>query len=137
MVNAEAVRPLRREVLKPKRKTSGPEWPGDDDPRTLHLVMKKGKQTLAAISVAHELRADLGSEVWRVRGPVVREDNRRQSNGRKLMEAVQAVVEKRGGGLWTRVPIEALPFYSALGFKAAADGGKGSDDLVLTWRPKP
>ena len=137
MVHVCEVRPLRREVLLPESAGQGPPWPGDEDSRTLHLVIKDGKRTLAAVSLVHEPRAELGSEVWRIRGPLVVDGRRREGLGSQLAKAVQAVVEKRGGGLWARLPLVALPFFSALGFKSLPDDGAGDDDLLMCWRPKP
>lgn len=137
LVDVATVRPLRGAVLGAGRSKSGPPWPGDDDARTLHFAMREGKQAVATASLAHELRGAVGSEVWRLRGPLVLADKRRKGHGRRLTQAAQAVAQKRGGGLWTVVPLESLPFFSTLGFRASTDKGRGKEDLVLIWHPRP
>lgn len=136
IVDVDAVRSVRRAVLETKA-ARGPTWPGDDDDRTLHFVIKEGRKAVAGASLAHEVRGELGSEVWRLRGPFVLAEKRRKGHGRRLAQAVQAVVERRGGGLWALVPLASLPFFSPLGFRAQADGGRGGDDLLLCWHAKP
>lgn len=132
LVNADEVRPLREALL-----GDGSPWPGEDEARSMHLAIKDKKRLVAAALLLHEPRADLGSEVWRLCGPLVLESDRRQGHGRRVAQALQAVAEQRGGGVWTSVPLAQLAFYSSLGFKALADDGKGADDMVLSWRPKP
>lgn len=140
LVKADDVRPLRREVLRPGQPDEASTYAGDDDSRTLHAVFKDDATTVGVVSLLHDPRGDVGSEVWRVRGMAVLPDRRREGLGTRLMSTVQAVVEKRGGGLWANVRLSAIPFYSARGFLAVSDefevDGVGTH-VVMTWTPKP
>lgn len=140
LVKAEDVRPLRREVLRPGKAAKSSEYEGDDDSRTLHMVFKDGKTIVGTVSVFHDPRDDLESEVWRVRGMAVVGDRQRQGIGARLLSAVKAVVEKRGGGAWANVRLSALPFYSAQGFLVDSNEFKVpglGPHVVMIWRPKP
>ena len=136
LVDAESVRPVRRAVLAPDGGRVRLTWPGDADERAMHFGVRDGEQLVAAATLVHEQVGELGSEVWRARGPFVLETQRRQGYGRRLLQALQAVAEKRGGGLWVRAPISALAFFSSQGFKAGSDAGSGDEDLLLVWHPK-
>jgi GNAT superfamily N-acetyltransferase len=139
MLDALAVMPVRQAVLAPDAKSAPKRlfWDGDDEPRSMHLAVRDGKALVAAVSLFHDPVGEVGSEVWHVRGPLVVETQRRKGHARRLLQAVQAVVEKRGGGLWTRVPLPSLPFYSGEGFTASSDSGKGAEEMLLVWHPKP
>jgi GNAT superfamily N-acetyltransferase len=137
---AEECRPLRRAVLRPHQGPEACVYEGDDDTRTLHLLAKEGKQVLGVISVYHDPRGEVGSEVWRIRGLAVDPEHRGQGLGRMLLAAVQAVVEKRGGGLWANVREGAVDFYAAHGFERQGGPFEVPDlgpHLVMTWRPAP
>lgn len=143
MVKAEEVRPLREQILRPGRPKKESVYPGDDEPRTLHLVLKEKKTVLGGVSLFHDPRGDAGArgtpgcEVWRVRGMAVIPERRREGLGRRLGQAVQAVVEKRGGGVWANVRTDARPFYEALGWVAEGETFvlKGiGEHVLMTWR---
>jgi GNAT superfamily N-acetyltransferase len=140
LVKAADVRPLRREVLRPGQPDDASTYEGDDESRTLHAVFKDGATIVGVVSLFHDPIGDVGSEVWRVRGMAVHPDRQRQGFGTRLMSAVQAVVEKRGGGVWANVRLDALAFYSARGFVVVSDEfeleGAGTS-VVMTWSPKP
>ncbi len=150
LVRAAECRPVRRAVLRPAASEADCAFPGDDDERTLHFAVKQGRKVLGVLTLLHEERAGLGSEVWRVRGPAVAEGARRNGVGRQLLLAAQAVAEKRGGGAWCRVPEASMPFFAAHGFRdhvaddaldgdgedaTAGDGVEGA--RLMTWRPVP
>lgn len=140
LVKAVDVRPLRGEVLRPGKAAKASVYEGDDDSRTMHAVFKNGEAIICAVSLFHDPRGDVGSEVWRVRGMAVSPEWQRQGFGARLLSAVKAVAEKRGGGVWANVRLPALPFYTAQGFRVDSDEfqirGIGPH-VVMIWHPKP
>ncbi|MFT7464961.1 MAG: putative N-acetyltransferase YhbS [Pseudohongiellaceae bacterium] len=140
LVKAEDVRPLRRQVLRPGKAAKSSEYEGDDDSRTMHAVFKDEKTIVGAVSLFHDPRGDVESEVWRVRGMAVLPERQGEGIGGRLLGAVKAVAEKRGGGVWANVRMTALPFYSAQGFKVDSNEFKIpglGEHVVMIWRPKP
>lgn len=140
LVKAADCRPLRHEVLRPEQPVEACEYPDDDLDTSVHLAVKDGKRTVGVLSMYRHERDGLGSEVWRVRGMAVPEDERRKGHGRQLLLAAQAVAEKRGGGMWCNARSTAAPFYQAFGFEVLGDEfeieGIGPH-VIMTWRPQP
>ena len=140
LVKAVACRPLRHDVLGPHQPAEACVYADDDLDTSLHLAIKKGKATVGVLSMYRHERDGLGSEVWRVRGMAVPEDERRKGHGRQLLLAAQAVAEKRGGGMWCNARSSAAPFYEAFGFRALGEpfaiDGLG-EHVIMSWRPKP
>ncbi|MCB9898720.1 MAG: GNAT family N-acetyltransferase [Planctomycetes bacterium] len=139
LVKAADCRPLRAEVLHPGRDAAACVYDDDDDERTLHFAVKKGKRVLGVLTLRHDERDGLGSEVWRVWGVAVSGSARRQGLGRQLLLAAMAVAERRGGGVWCQAPDESSAFFEAHGFRALRPPETGDDGVprvTLTWKPK-
>jgi len=153
LVTPEECRPLRLAVLHPGAAATAALYPNDDDERSTHYCMKKGKQVLACISLLHEPLGEIGSEMWRVRGLAVRPEQQRSGLGSTLLETAKAIAGKRGGGAWALVDAAAAPFFEAHGFRqqaglpgAALDAPGASavrsgpprrdDERLMTWRAR-
>lgn len=142
LTGPDECRPLREAVLRPGQPRSRSIYPGDDDERAVHFTMKQGKRVLGAVTLLHAPRAGIGSETWRIRGMAVLPEHQGEGLGTTLMRAVQAVAEKRGGGIWANVRMPAVGFYAAHGFQALGEeqdghGKGGQPHQVMTWHPAP
>ncbi|MED5330359.1 MAG: GNAT family N-acetyltransferase [Planctomycetota bacterium] len=139
LVDSEVVRPLRGEVLRPGQELSESIYPQDDDPSTTHFAMKEDEEIIGVVSLLPEIRSG-GMERWRVRGMAVRPDRQREGLGSILMRGVQAIAQKRGGGMWMNVRTTAESFYSGHGcqvegepFEGDLIGSLGSHILMVWW----
>lgn len=138
LVPPEECLPVRCEVLRPGLPEEQSVYAEDSDERSTHYAVKKGKQTLGVISLLHDQRGGVGSEMWRIRGLAVREEHRKQGHGGKLIEMAKAIAGRRGGGVWANVRTTAQDFYAAHGFVPEGEvfdlPGIGPH-VVMTWRP--
>lgn len=140
LLKAEDCIPLRREVLRPGRPAKESSYPQDENERSTHYGIRQRNKTLAVISMLHDPRGEIGSEMWRIRGMAVLPEHQRKGHGAMLLKTIQAIVTKRGGGLWANVRTGVAPFYAAHGFSAEGEEFdlKGiGPHVVMTWRPKP
>jgi len=140
LVKAEDCLPLRQSVLRPGLPEKESVYPNDNNDRSTHYAMRHRKQTLGVISMLHEPRGDVGSEMYRIRGLAVLPEHQRQGLGTTLLKTIQTIATKRGGGLWANVRESAVPFYARAGFVAEGEEfdlkGIGAHRL-MTWRPAP
>ena len=142
LVDAEAVRPLRQEVLRPGQPPENSVYPQDADSRTMHAAVRleDGGEIVAVGTLLPDPRDkdDAASEVWRIRGMAVDPDRRRMGFGAQVLKMLQAVVQARGGGVWANVRTPAREFYAAHGFEAHGEEyelpGIGPH-VLMTWRP--
>jgi GNAT superfamily N-acetyltransferase len=140
LLKAEDCVPLRREVLRPRRPKKESLYPQDDDDRSTHYGVRQRDKTLGVISMLHDQRGGIGSEMWRIRGMAVLADEQRKGYGGMLLKTIQAIATKRGGGLWANVRTGVVEYYRSHGFSEEGDvfDLKGiGPHVVMTWRPKP
>ncbi len=143
LVDAEACRPLRSQILRPGRPAEENVYPLDDDPRAVHFAMKRGKAVLGVGSVFPDPRPD-GPEQWRIRGMAVLDEERGKGLGAILLKGLLAIAGNRGGGLWCHARTDVEPFYARFGLVRDGDEfdlpGIGRH-VVMTWQapdmPRP
>jgi GNAT superfamily N-acetyltransferase len=143
LVKAADCLPLRERILRPGQPPSAYAYAQDGDPRALHFGLRAGKALVGVASLLPEARGPgspggAGPETWRLRGMAVEADRRGHGLGRMLLQAVQAVVQQRGGGLWFTARVPVRPFYERFG--CAAEGGVfdlpgGGPHVLMTWHP--
>lgn len=140
VVDAEACRPLREEVLRPGQPPQAIRYETDEEPRALHLAAKEDEQVLGVATLLPEGHPRDGREVWRLRGMAVRPDQRGKGLGKMLLLALQAVAKQRGGGLWCTARTNVEDFYRHFGFQREGEEfeveGAGPH-VLMTWNPPP
>ncbi len=99
------------------------EVPGDEHPRTRHLGAFRKGALLGVVSVYSQSRpAMLEGRSWMIAGLAVIAADRRSGVGTALVEGVsRSVLKSKGNLVWCEVPLEAVPFFKALGFEAVGD----------------
>ena len=143
LVKSAECLPLRERILRPGQASSAYNYAADNDARALHFGLRQGKQLLGVASLLPEARGanspgGAGPETWRLRGMAVDSDRRGQGYGRMLLQAVQAVVQQRGGGLWMTARVGVRPFYERYGCQVEGevfDLPGGGPHVLMTWHP--
>jgi predicted GNAT family N-acyltransferase len=143
LVKAAECLPLRERILRPGQPASAYTYAQDNDSRALHFGLRAGKTLVGVASLLPEARSDktpggAGPETWRLRGMAVEGDRRGKGFGRMLLQAVQAVAQQRGGGLWMTARVGVQPFYERYGCKAEGevfDLPGGGPHVLMTWHP--
>ena len=142
IVKAPDCLPLRERILRPGQPPSAYSYAQDTDPRAIHFGLRQGKALVGVASLLPELRSassySTGPEQWRLRGRAVESDRRGKGLGRMLLQAVQAVAQQRGGGLWMTARVGVQPFYERFGCKAEGevfDLPGGGPHVLMTWHP--
>jgi len=140
VVDAEACRPLREEVLRPGQPVEAFSYETDDESRSMHLAVKDDEEVLGVATLLPEGHPNDGREVWRLRGMAVRPDQRGTGLGKMLLLALLAVAKQRGGGVWCTARTSVVDFYEHFGFKREGDvfevEGAGPH-VLMTWNPPP
>lgn len=132
-VPAEAVRPLRSEVLRPGVPPEQLVYPGDDHPDALHVGAYEG-DTLVGIATVYpepppeahrdsiEAAAYAPGASYRLRGMATRPTLQGQGVGRAVLERCFRHVREEGADvLWCNARLIALPFYQALGLEIVGE----------------
>jgi len=117
-VDAETVRPLRGEILRPGQTPAQLVYPGDDAPDTLHAAVLLNGEILGIASVMLDPHPHSpGAGDWRIRGMAARANARGRGIGAALLECCEAHA-RRGGGerLWCNARVGARAFYEHGGF---------------------
>jgi GNAT superfamily N-acetyltransferase len=143
LVKAAECLPLRERILRPGQAPSAYTYAQDADPRALHFGLREKKQLVGVASLLPEPRGaatpgGAGPETWRLRGMAVEAERRGQGLGRMLLQAVQAVVQQRGGGMWFTARVKVRPFYERYGCEAQGgvfDLPGGGPHVLMTWHP--
>jgi GNAT superfamily N-acetyltransferase len=117
-VDAETVRPLRGEVLRPGQTPAQLAFAGDEAPATLHAAVRAGPEIVAVASVMREPHPRTpGQEDWRIRGMATRADLRGRGLGGSLLACCETHARRQGGArLWCNARIGARAFYEHAGF---------------------
>jgi GNAT superfamily N-acetyltransferase len=120
-LDAEAVRPLRRNVLRAGMPVQDVGWPEDDLPGTFHLAVVDGAEVIAVsswIPQSHD-----GRPAVQIRGMATAEHRQGEGLGRRLLEAGCSRLAAGGVELvWANARDAALAFYERNGFDVVGDG---------------
>ena len=121
-VDAEAVRPLRAEVLRPGQSREQLIFPGDDARDTLHTAVSVEGRIVGVASVMREPypRAARAGD-WRIRGMATRPEMRGGGIGAALLaRCEQHARDHAAARLWCNARVRARMLYERAGF--AVDG---------------
>jgi SAM-dependent methyltransferase/GNAT superfamily N-acetyltransferase len=116
--DAEDVRALREEVLRPGQTPQQLAYPLDDAPETLHLAVKRRGSIVAVGSVMRDPHpTDPLPGDWRIRGMATRERMRGQGIGAAVLERIELhVLDREGSRLWCNARVGARALYERAGF---------------------
>ncbi len=122
-VGAEAVRGLRREVLRPHQSADELNYPGDEDPSSLHLAALRDGRILAVASIMREAMPGRESAAdWRIRGMASAPDVRGRGIGSALLAGcLQHAREQGGRRVWCNARVGARIFYERGGLRVHGD----------------
>lgn len=119
-VDAETVRPLRHDVLRPGFPYEVSVQP-TDDAATHFAAYDDAGRVVGVATVFAEPYPDTGEPAWRLRGMAVAPNARGGGYGGALLTAAVTYATGRGGALmWCNARVTALGFYARYGF--AVDG---------------
>jgi GNAT superfamily N-acetyltransferase len=118
------VRPLRQSVLRPGRPAEESVFPGDDDPRTLHIGAGLGPGgeivavgTLLAEAPPWPVPDELSVRCWRIRGMATHPEVRGRGIGATVLAELLRRAALGGSALvWCNARVPALSFYARAGF---------------------
>jgi GNAT superfamily N-acetyltransferase len=137
-ISAAETRPLRQQLLRPRRSLEQLVYPGDDAPDSLHAGAFLDGQLVGIASISRQPFAPApGAAAWQLRGMAARPEVRRQGYGAALIQACIAHAASRGGTiLWCNGRTSAIPFYQALGFQVhgAEFENPETGPHVVLWR---
>jgi GNAT superfamily N-acetyltransferase len=123
VLSPEAVRPLRRLVLRPHQTVDELAFEGDHHPLALHVGSVVGGTLVAVASIApqpHPNAAWHGD--WRLRGMATLPEARGAGSGRALLSAcLEHALIHGGSRVWCHARTGALRFYERFGFEAEGD----------------
>jgi GNAT superfamily N-acetyltransferase len=121
-VGAEAVRPLRAEVLRPGQPREQLIFPGDEEPDTLHAAVAMAGRIVGVASVMREpYPRDPHAGDWRIRGMATSAELRGGGIGSVLLARCEEHARDHAGArLWCNARVRARTLYERAGF--AVDG---------------
>jgi GNAT superfamily N-acetyltransferase len=112
-VRATDVRPLRAAILREGRGPDSVVWPGDDDPRSGHVL-------LDGVAAGSVLPQDDGS--WRVRGMATAPEARGRGLGARVLSELLAHARAHGAtSIWCAARPAAMSLYERAGFVAVGE----------------
>ncbi len=122
-VGAEAVRELRREVLRPHQSADELNYPGDEDPSSLHLAALRSGRIVAVASIMREAMPGRGSSGdWRIRGMASAPEMRGRGIGSALLGGcLQHAREQGGRRVWCNARVGARSFYERGGLRVQGE----------------
>ena len=124
-VSADAVRPLRRAILRPHQRAEELVYPGDGAPGALHVGARTaaGGALVGVATVAPEPHpGDPAPGDWRLRGMATLPAIRGRGAGAALLQACLEHARAHGGRrVWCTARTTAAGFYERAGFAAEGD----------------
>jgi GNAT superfamily N-acetyltransferase len=122
-VDAEGVRPLRAEVLRPGQPHEQLIFPGDDEPDTLHAAVAVSGRIVGVASVMRDAYPhDPHAGDWRIRGMATSAEMRGRGIGAALVaRCEQHARDHAGMRLWCNARAGARRFYERAGFAVHGD----------------
>jgi GNAT superfamily N-acetyltransferase len=126
-VDAEAVRPLRRDVLRRGQPPEASVYPHDDHPDTVHVGAFAPDGALVGVATLLPTEDRVAghppyrSPGARFRGMGVDPAWQRKGVGARLLAEVRRVARERGAKeLWANARLSAVPFYEAHGLRVVS-----------------
>lgn len=118
-VEAEAVRPLRRALLRPHQQVEELAYPGDDHPEALHVGgFRHGHMVGIATIIPRPMPGRRERRAWQVRGMAVEHGQRGYGLGGLMLDACVAHAAAHGGRLaWCNARAGSFGFYERYGFR--------------------
>ena len=122
-IKTEETIPLRHSILRPNQSLEDCEYPGDDDPHTLHVGLFQRNTLVGIASVYREDNPSLGPRKgWRLRGMAVLEKHRNAGIGKKLLDAcIEHAKGADGAYLWCNARPSASGLYDKNQFHRVGD----------------
>ena len=116
-VPAQAVRELRREVLRPGQSASELNYTGDEDPSSLHLAALRGGRIVAVASIMRQgMPGQEAAGDWRLRGMASTPQMRGRGIGSALLAGcLQHAREHGARRVWCNARVGARSFYERAG----------------------
>ena len=116
-VEAQVVRPLRHEILRPGRPLEASSYDVDADPRTVHLAAYDDTGAVVGCVTLFPEAYDDEELAWRLRGMATSPGVRGTGVGSALLRETVAVVTEAGAPLlWCNARESAEGFYARHGF---------------------
>lgn len=131
-ISSKATRPLRKKVLRPHQQLEELNFPGDDDPLTLHLGLYIHDNLVGIASIYSEtMPGREGSCAWRLRGMAISPELQGQGYGSKLLNVCIQHVRNSAKNttslndadneksviFWCTARVSAQQFYEQHGFQ--------------------
>lgn len=122
-VTVEAVRPLRRALLRPHQQVEELVYRGDDDPRSLHVGGFRHDHLIGIASVfPRPMPGHTGIDAWQVRGMAVEHGLRGYGLGGLMLERCIEHAATHGARLvWCNARSGCHGFFSRYGFTVDGD----------------
>jgi len=122
-VDAETVRPLRAEILRPGQAPEAIVWDGDDAADTLHVaVLCEGDPVGVATVVREGYPPQPGSGDWRIRGMATLERARGRGIGAALLaRCIEHAREAGGERVWCNARLRARSIYERAGLQVVGE----------------
>lgn len=122
-LSAEMVRPLRQALLRPHQRVEELVYPGDDDPRSLHVGAYRNER-LAGVAtiVPRPMPGRAERYAWQARGLAVEHGHRGYGLGGLLLAACLDHASAHGGRLvWCNARAGSFGFFERYGFRRDGD----------------
>lgn len=119
-ISAAETRSMRGRILRPGAAPTELEFPGDDDPLTLHVGAYLDGEQVGITSVYEERRPDAPHDTrgeWRLRGVATDASVRRTGVASRIMDrCLEHIAAHDGHLVWCNARTPAVDFYRAHGF---------------------
>jgi GNAT superfamily N-acetyltransferase len=126
-VDVEAVRPLRREVLRRGQPPEASIYPHDDDPATVHVGAFTPERTLVGVATLlppenrHAGQPPYRTPGARFRGMGVDPAWQKKGVGARLLAEMRRLARERGAReLWANARVSAVTFYERHGLRVVS-----------------
>jgi GNAT superfamily N-acetyltransferase len=119
-VAAEEIVDLRHAVLRAGLPRSAANFPGDDDPTTVHLAAKESGKVIGCATVL--LNQWEGQPACQLRGMAIDPARQRLGIGAEILLEVERVAREKGVRLiWANARMPASGFYTKHGWEIVSD----------------
>jgi GNAT superfamily N-acetyltransferase len=119
-VGFEEIVDLRYKVLRAGLPREAANFPGDNDPRTVHLAAKDGKTVVGCATVL--VNQWEGKPACQVRGMAVDPGYQRRGIGKRLLAEIERVAGENGVSvIWANARTPAAEFYQRNGWEIVSE----------------
>jgi GNAT superfamily N-acetyltransferase len=137
VLDAEEIRPLRRDVLRPGGTLEPTAY--DLDPVAIHIGAFDDGVVVGCASLYPEAYRAQG-DAWRLRGMAVQPARQGRGIGASvLLSGTAAALEAGAPLIWATARVTAMSFYLRLGWQSVGDefeyGPARLPHLLILWRP--